>query len=171
MMNERGFTLIEVTVTLLILAVIGGTVTLRLQGPTGNARLKDAVGRVGMFDSLTRLHAREHDVPLRLVVDLGGSELSRTCGDGTEPAGTTLELSGDCTIERLLISDKDISGGSVSITCSRRGLMPSYAMLVCGRTGRQWLLFCGLTGEILETDHEEEIRETLAATAARNDPR
>ena len=124
-----------------------------------------------MFDSLTRRHAREHDRPLRLVVDLGRSELRRISGDGTEPAGTPLELGGDCTIERLLIRDKDISGGSASITCSRRGLTPSYAILVGGRTGKQWLLVCGLTGDILETDDEEEIREVLAATAARNDPR
>ena len=55
--SRRGFTLIELTVVLLIVAILAGVVTLRLQGPLHRAEMRDVIERIAFFDHLTRVHA------------------------------------------------------------------------------------------------------------------
>ena len=63
-------------------------------------------------------------------------------------------------IGRLLIGGQDATGGSASVAVSRRGLTPSYAVLIEGPGGRrQWLLAAGLTGQMVRIDDERQLRD------------
>ncbi|GAF86986.1 unnamed protein product, partial [marine sediment metagenome] len=125
--------------------------------------LADVIGQLTHFDRLARAHAREHDRSLRLVVDLTTGRIRRTDRRGADEACPPLQLPSDYRISRLIVREQDMSYGSVSITCSRLGLTPSYAMLIEGPANqRKWILTAGLTGKHLELDTEREVRNILA---------
>ena len=166
--SRRGFTLIELTVVLLIVAILAGVVTLRLQGPLHRAEMRDVIERIAFFDHLTRVHAREHDRPLRLVVDIVAGDITRNYGDSIEQAGAPFELPRGCEFTKLYVGGDQISAGSTSMICSRRGITPTYALQVEHDTGlRQWILVAGLTGDAVEVSDEdiEAIAKALGPAA------
>ncbi len=167
---RRAFTLVELTVVLLILAIAAAAVTLRVHGPMRRARLDDVIAQVQQYDHLTRQWAREHDRPAQLVVDLSAGRLSRADEAGRATGSKPLELGSDWAITRLRIGREDVSGGQVSVHCSRAGLTPTYAMELTAPGGRRvWLLFAGLTGWAERVDDEAEVQDILAAAAERHD--
>lgn len=153
---------------LLIVAIAAATVTLRVQGPLRRARFAELRGRLAVFDALTRRHAREHDRPVLLLVDLIENRIWRTDEEGSEQLGAVLRLPADVTIRRLWIGQKRITAGSASIACSRGGLTPTYAMCLEDGDGRKLRFFvAGLTGQVLRLDSDEQIEEILAALQPR----
>ncbi len=171
--EAAAFSLIELTVVLLLLGIAAAVVTLRLAGPTARVNMRDAADRIARFDHASRAWAREHDVALRVAVDLGANEIRRTTADGGEDArdlGGPLELPAGWRIGRLLIGGEAAAGESASIAVSRLGLTPSYAMLLEGPGGRrQWVLLTGLGGEMALPDDEGQLRDILAAERPRHD--
>jgi len=166
-MSRKAFSLIEITAVILVLAIVAGSVVLRMAGTVRRARMGDVVGRIEQFDRLARLHAREHDRPLRLVVDMSAGTIKRTDPRGSDEPCGPLVLPDDCRIARLWVKGQAVESGSVSITCSRLGLTPSYALLLEGPAGqRKWLLAAGLSGRFVDPNSDDETRNILAATAA-----
>jgi prepilin-type N-terminal cleavage/methylation domain-containing protein len=162
--GQRAFTLIELAAVLLILAVVAAAVTLRSHVLLGRAEGKDLVERIGQFDHLTRVYARRHDRAVRIVVDLDAGRLRRTDAAETETLGEALVLPEGTRIVRLRVRDQEMYSHSVSITCSRRGLTPTWAMQLEDANGRrQWLLLAGLSGRMVTTDNDDEIHRILAA--------
>ena len=171
-MRREGFSLIEMTIVLLILGIAAGAVALRMHGPMRRAQLADVVDQVTHFDRLARTHAREHDRPLRLVVDLATGRLWRTDERGVQDGFPPLALPERYRIARLVVRNQDVTYGSVSLTCSRRGLTPSYALLLTGPGGQsKWIVVAGLTGQHVEVDSEDAVKKILAATRRRADAR
>jgi len=178
--NRLGFSLIEITLVMLIMAIVAAAVTLRAQGPMQSAKMDEVAAMIGDFDRLTRVYARRHDRPVLLVVDLSTGRLSRTARDGAyssgEDIGEPLELPQGYTIDALMVRRQDIRAGSASIAFGRRGLSATYAILLVGPGGRsqdptqkRWLCVTGLGGQVLEMaeSDEEQLRDLLAATAPR----
>jgi len=170
--KARGFSLVELAVVILVLAIAAGAVTLRLGGPLRAARLRDLTDEIVAFDRLSRTYAREQDQAVRLEVDLACGRFRRTDAHGRETIGREVQLPGGWRIARLLVGREDLGAGAATIRYSRQGLTPTYALLLedPGGTGR-WLLVAGLTGQVLEPNDEEEVRNTLAALQARPDAR
>jgi prepilin-type N-terminal cleavage/methylation domain-containing protein len=165
--RNSAFSLIEITVVILVLAIVAGSVALRMGGTVRRARMGDVVGQVEQFDRLARLHAREHDRPLRLVVDMSAGTIKRTDPRGRDEPCPPLVLPDDCRIARLWIKGQAVESGSVSITCSRLGLTPSYALLLEGPAGqRKRLLAAGLSGRFVEPNSDDETRNILAWATA-----
>lgn len=172
MHRARGFTLIELTAVLLILGVAAAAVTLRMQGPMCNARMKDVIDEIGAFDQLTRTYAREHDRPVRLVVNLSAGRLSRQDEGEAEELGTALELPEGYRIARLRVRGEDLWSGRVSVRCSEWGLTPTYAMRIDGPSGKsRWVVIAGLTGELVRAEDEDELRDIIETTGIRIDAR
>ena len=166
-MRRRAFSLIEITAVILVLAIIAGSVTLRMAATVQRARMEDVVGRIEQFDRLARVHVREHDRPLRLVVNISAGTIRRTDPRGRDEPCPPLVLPDGYRIARLLVKGQAAASGSVSITCSRLGLTPSYALGLEGPAGqRKWLLAAGLSGQFVEPGSEEKTRNILAAAAA-----
>lgn len=166
-MKSKGFSLIELAVVLLIVAVVAAAVTLRTEGPLRRAQMRDITGQIAEFDRLTRVYARQHDQPLRIAVDLATGRISRSDERGSQ-LGTSCKLPPGCKIARLIAPSEDITIGSMAISCSRGGFTPSYAMLIENRGGQQqWLLWAGLTGELVRIDDEEEVKEIFALLGGR----
>ena len=166
--QRRAFSLVEVTVVILIMAIVAAAVTIRIQTPMRHARIEDAAGTIGQFDRMTRLAAREQDRPLRMVLGLPARELKRTDEHGG-PAGMPIALPTGVTVEQLLVRGQAASGTQVAISCSSRGLTPTYAMLVSSGGQRRWIVVAGLTGEVVEVESDQEVRRIIETTASRSD--
>jgi hypothetical protein len=75
------------------------------------------------------------------------------------------------TIQKVLVQGDDVDAGQAAIPCSRRGLTPSYALLLEGRGRKQWVVVAGLSREMICVDHEKEAKDILAATGSGRHPR
>jgi prepilin-type N-terminal cleavage/methylation domain-containing protein len=167
--RTAGFTLVELTVVLLILAIAAGAVVLRVEGPLRRAEMEDVMDRIARFDGNSRVLARRHDRPLRLAVNLATGELSRRSVEDGSECGPPLELPEGYRLARLLIRDREIGVGEASVSINGSALSPTYAVLVEGPNRSLWLLVCGLTGQVVRSDDEKEIRDILEATFLRRD--
>jgi len=170
--NRGGFSLIEMTVVLLILAISAAAVTLRIQGPLHNAQMSDVVERVVEFDLLTRTFARQNDQPVWVCVNLDENRIlrSRKEQDAFKECGQPMTLPEGFSISRLMLRENDCEHGSVTIRFSRRGLGPSYVLRLTGPGDReQWILITGVGGQLVQITNEEEARNILEATKNRPD--
>ncbi len=162
-MRTRAFSMVELAVVLLILSLATAAVVLRVQRPLSRARLRDAIEAIGHYDNTTRAAARSQDRPWLLVIDMAAGRLIRTDPDTGREVSAPLQLPGSTTIEQCRIGDENVRAGEVAIPVSRRGLSVSYAIELECRGRRRWLVAAGLTGEWVEMDDEEQVRETLGA--------
>lgn len=167
-MRPRGFSLIEVTMVVLILAIAAAAVALNVRAPMANVGMRGCIDQVVSFDRLTRAYAREQDRAVRLWVDLGAGELRRTDEEGRDQLGQSLRLPRDYRLTDLRVAGRSAGGGSMALACSAQGLTPTYAVLLEGPGGRkQWLLFAGLSGQAWEAKDEREIEGYFEACQAR----
>ena len=168
-MKQTAFTLVELTVVLLVLAITAGAVALRVAGPMARAKVENIVGRIAQFDRTTRRHCISNDRKVRMVIDLGEGRLQLTDAGGRDLQGQTLVLPKPLKIAQVVLAEDETSSGIVTLSCSTRGLMQSYAMLVEGAGEReQWLMFCGLTGRVVEMDGYDQVVETFRALKVRD---
>ena len=165
-MRGRGFTMIEILAVMVLLGLAAGVVAVNIRGPMRRASLEEVVGRIVDFDGQTRAIARRQGRPLRLRVDLYAGRLARTDAESGEELGAPAVVPGGWRIEKLRVRDEQIGSGTATLSGSRRGLSPSYALLLVGPHGeRRWLLCAGLSGHFTQCESYEEIENILAEAA------
>ncbi len=170
-MRSPAFTLVELAAVILILGIVAGAVALRLNDPLRRAGIEGVLTEFEGFNHLARTAAREQDRPLRMVFDLDAGAVRRTDERGRS-AGTEIALPDGYHLARLVVAGKESYSGRVSVTCSRQGLTPTYAIQVeaPGKV-RTWLLVAGLSGQAMRTSDEDAIRETFEAIQGGRDAR
>ncbi|NQU74915.1 MAG: prepilin-type N-terminal cleavage/methylation domain-containing protein [Planctomycetes bacterium] len=163
-----GFSLIELTVVLLIIAIAAAAVTLRVQQPMRLAQMREVLERMEQFDRLTRTYAREHDKAVWVELDLSTGRLSQMDeSESGRATGQAFKLPKGYTICKLKFPGQDVSAGKAAVVYSRGGLGATYAMLLEDpQRRRRWVLCTGLGGQVLQFDDEREIRDILDAVAA-----
>lgn len=170
--KNKGFSLIEITMVLLILGVAAAAVTLRVEPMLHHAQTEQVVRDIVEFDRLTRTLARRHDQQFRLVLDTSVGELRRLDVTGVESCGRAVRLPDGFAMTKVLLRAQDIGAGTISIPCSRRGFMPTYAVRLDGPGGRrQWILMTALGGQevMIDDDNDQKLTEILAFTTRRRD--
>ncbi len=166
----RAFTLIELTVVLLVMSIVAAAVTLSVAGPKRLADADDAVAAAAQLDLLARRYAVRHGRAVQLVFDLDAGRLSwrpaARGDDGDEPPpGGACRMPEGYRLGRLVLPGKTIQAGQTAIWCSDRGATPSYAVRVDGFGESRWLLLAGMSGQASEIEDEKEIIETFALLA------
>ena len=78
MRKRPGFTLVETTLVLAILAMLAAAVTLQVRGPLGQCRMSDLADRLAQYDYLTRQQAIESG---RLITGMSSSLFKKTYGE------------------------------------------------------------------------------------------
>jgi len=170
--NNKGFSLIEITMVLLIMGVAAAAVTLRVEPMLRHERMEQVVRDIVDFDRLTRALARRHDQQLRLVLDTSVGELRRLDVTGAESRGRAVRLPDNYAITKVLVRSQDVGSGTISIPCSHRGFMPTYAVRLDSPGGRrQWILLTALGGQevLIDDNNADKIRDILAFTTRRRD--
>ena len=168
-MNRKGFTLVELSMVLLVLGIAAAAVALRVQRPLMAANLSDITGSLVDFDRTTRAASRSQDRPLRMVMNLSHGTVTRADAAGKPIDGSAVSLPQGYRLARLLVHDKDFREGETTIACSRAGCSPTYAILVqTPANTQQWLVFAGLTGQTIQVANDDEAKQILAATLGGN---
>src|SRR5580704_8263455 len=75
--HNHAFTLIELMITVLLLALLTSGVALSFNGSFKASRAQDALEELRSFDASTRLFATRFDRPMRQNFDLSANTLSR----------------------------------------------------------------------------------------------
>ena len=169
---RRGFSLIELTVVLLILALVSASVAVAVREPLHRVGLRGALDDLAEFDHLTRTYAREQDRPVVLVFDLDAGVIRRMDETGRTELGLALRLPADYRIVRLRAGEDDWRSGQTVLAVSALGLTPTYAVLVTGPGPRaQWMALAGLSGQLLEPKNDAEVDNLFKARQMRPDAR
>jgi type II secretory pathway pseudopilin PulG len=169
--RRSAFTLVELTATLLLAALLATAVAASLKGVRRGAALDDAVSAWKAYDEAARAGARATGRPTRLRVDVDAGRVARVDDADGSPRGSPLDLPPGpegVRVERVMTAADDpgvgrgASAGTIEVPVSARGLGPSYAVLLAGPGGRrQWLVFAGLTGEPRTVSDERDVVETF----------
>jgi prepilin-type N-terminal cleavage/methylation domain-containing protein len=156
----RGFTLIETMLAVLLLALLASAAALSFSRPIAAARLDDAVELVHVFDANTRIAARNGHGS-RLTLNLATNTLERR--DGAERAEATFAtpLPTGCRIAAVRIGPDSVKQGEVDLDVSALGLSRSYAVQLAGPTEDRWLVFAGLSGEMVTVADESTVSNML----------
>jgi len=158
----RGFTLLEMTAVLMVMALVAAAVTLSLAATQRRASAADAVEDLVRFDQLARCFARRQGRPVRLAVDLRANRLLRAdAAGGQEGHETACPLGASFTLGEAVLAGRRIAEGRTALWVSDRGYSPTYALRLDGPSLRRWILFAGPTGQVSVLDDEKEFRETL----------
>ncbi len=156
-------------VVIALAALLATVVIVSLAGSYRAARTEDVAGQIAMYDRLAREHARRFGLAGRLVFDLGRGTVTRAAvegGDAPASDGAALHLPAAVRLTRIMTTGGAASSGEVSISCSRGGQTPSYALCLTGAKAQEyWVITAGLTGKTLRARDEREARDIFAAIA------
>ncbi len=169
-MTRRGFTLIELSIVLVILGIASGAVALRMHSPLQRAQSKEVLSAIVQFDRTTRSYARMQDEPVLLIIGSRGNRLLRTTPDKKKNLSGKFELPHKWQIIRTLVGSKATSGMTGEIRISRQGYSDSYAICLKDKKNRRtWMIVTGLTGAIIFCDNEIQAKNILVAKFEGND--
>lgn len=166
-----GFTLIEMMVVIVLLALLVSMATFQLRGPLQDATYTGNIERLQFLDQQVRAHAQRFGQQSELIIDLdtGGLASSGTSDASTENA-LRFTPRGGTKIEGVLLADGSIHSGTAKIRISDRGQSATYALQLRSPAGQQeWLLFVGLTGQSLRLKDENEIDQLSRLLSASGD--
>ena len=164
-----AFTLLEMLVTLALMALLATVVTISLAGPWRAARAQDAADELLHYDRGTREWCRRFAIQGAIVFDLDRATVRRAAepreggsGPGAQPA--KLHLPGAFRIARVVSRGRSHAAGEAVLQCSARGQTPSYAVLLSGPGGQQqWVVVAGLTGKAMTAGDEREVEAIFDA--------
>lgn len=170
--RRRAFTLVELTATLVLAALLAAAVAVSLKGLRRGAAVDDVASAWRAYDEAARAQARASGKPIRLSVDLDANRVRRLDDETAAPLGWALEWPGGpegVRVDRLLTPSDDPAagarGGMFELPISARGYGPAYAVRLAGPGGRtRWLMFAGLTGQPRTPADEREVVEAFRLT-------
>ena len=164
--KRQGFTLIEIMMAVLLMALLTGAAALSFSEPLRSARSKDAVELVRFFDETSRQAARRFGKPVRLTFDLSTGKIARWVGEQRQYEAT---LPHSCRIRQVRTAAQRVAEGEMEIDCSARGVTRTYGVHLSGSRFDTWLLVSGFSGEVSLIKNEAQLDAIFAATATRRE--
>ncbi len=152
--KQHGFSLVELTAVMALLAVLAAAATLQYQSVLARSRMKDALGRIEHLDRQARAYAARRSESLVLGLDLSAGRLWCQDASGQDlPWG--VDLPENLRLAQAVLASGAASTGSASIPVSPQGITRSYALCLEAKDGRrQWVAVAGLTGQIWHPEQE-----------------
>lgn len=169
--RREAFTLIEILVVLLLLAVLAGISVVSLGGTVRSAQIQDLTRQIIQCDHLLRQQARQVGRPLQLTFDLEAGRIARV-DSAISAQAAPFVLPTPAKLERVVIAadNADESLAMPTLRCSAQGRTASYAVLVTvSPDDHLWLLMAGLSGEARTFTDASHVQDILALLAKRND--
>ena len=164
--RRSAFTLIEIMMAVLLMALLASAAALSFSEPLRAARAKDAIEMVRFFDETSRQTARRFGRPVRISFNLSGNKISRYIG---EQMSYETSLPHGCRIRQVRTAARRDAEGEIEIPCSPRGITRTYGVHLTGTGVDTWMLIAGLTGEVSLIKDEAQLDAIFAATATRRE--
>jgi prepilin-type N-terminal cleavage/methylation domain-containing protein len=152
-MPRSGYTLLELMVVLVLLALVAGGVLVSVKEPLRRARGNLAIDEWKAIDSQLREQAIRTQRPVWLVAHPRRHAIERVATDRQGRANSQrLPLSGTWT--SVATSARQEGDGTVKIPFWPNGQSSTYAVEIPDQRGRpQWLALAGVTGQpVVMTD-------------------
>lgn len=163
--RRTGFTLIEVMLAVLLMALLASAVALSFSGPLQRARAEDAQQTLRSFDAAARQMATRWGRPVRVVFDVSAGTLSRREGQSLQEPRSRIALPSGYRVDEIRVEGRGYSDGEAVIDYSALGLSRSYAAHLSGPGLDRWLLFAGLSGEMTQAQDESAVESILGNVA------
>jgi prepilin-type N-terminal cleavage/methylation domain-containing protein len=157
--DSLGFTLIEVMLAVVLLALLSGAAALSFVRPIRSARAQQTMRMLQRADAMAREEAIRFGRPVQIRFDLNRQTLTR--------AGAVTPIPG---VRAIRIGDQSFLDGQVTIDVSPMGLSASYAVQLAGVEQDRWIVLAGLSGETITTKNESQVVQLLSHSS-RHDAR
>ena len=161
--SHSGFTLIEVMIVVVIMAMLAASVRFSFRRPMQHAAQSDAIELMHHFDSYARISANRFNRATQLVFDLENQSMTRIENDAEV---STLRLPSAIHLTELRTAHHRISDSRHVVNLSPPGVGPTYAVHLEGADFDRWLLFAGMTGEMSTAYHEQQLDSIFTTLAA-----
>jgi prepilin-type N-terminal cleavage/methylation domain-containing protein len=166
---KKGFTLIEVMLAVLLLALLASAAAMSFSQPLRAARSQDALDQLRSFDAAARRAAVSSGRNVRMIFDLSSDTLVRRDGVdlGTLRVQMTLPLG--YRVDQVRIGGHTMSSGENAVDVSSLGLTRTYALRLGGPSLDQWVLFAGMSGQTTTAQDEATLDSIFDPITPRHD--
>ncbi|QDT08811.1 prepilin-type N-terminal cleavage/methylation domain-containing protein [Planctomycetes bacterium K23_9] len=157
--SRNGFTLIEMVVVVLLLAVISGVGFLSVRSTLAQASLQHVVSQIIALDAQERAAARSNPAGGRMQV-LSDHELR------CRLSNRSVRIAGDLSISRLLRLTPSATLQDVAeISFFLSGNSPTYAVEITdAKDVRSWVVVLGTSGQAFPVASEVELLAMVSAS-------
>ena len=156
MTRTRGFSLIELTVVLVIMSLLTGVASVSVARRMRHARQADVIDATVRLDAEARLYAIDHKQRCVLSWSQYDNELQVVAADDADHIALRCTAPDGWIVSLLRpAGDEEVE----SVTFGEDGRTPTYAVEFRLPDGSyQRLLFAGVTGEVKRCDEQEDYR-------------
>jgi len=159
-MTRRGFSLIELIVVIVLLAIVAATASLSLRGYVQRHRLARAAETLGRFDLALRAEARRKRA---IVTGMIEPRRGRLTVQATEPY-RTFDLPASVRVGTVRVGQVMSSSRRRQIAVNPIGDSPSYAIEVVSGSTSRWVFFSGGCGQQVNDLDRDQIAALLGAS-------
>jgi prepilin-type N-terminal cleavage/methylation domain-containing protein len=155
---NRGYTLLEIIVVLVILALAVSLVTVNYREPVNNARLKHAFETVSRLDQRVRHWCKTNDTPARIRVDLDRGVFVAEKENGTPLPIPEAGIPNGMKLKELRIMGRNRFGRDTMILYTSHGTTRCWAFSVAYSGNRERYQFIiGATGQAVPFDDADAL--------------
>lgn len=157
--SDSGFTLLELIVVVVIIALLSSLVIVSLSGTLGQYELGLAAESIERFDARARREARRDNAPVMALIERGGSRIQI---QSRKDRHSSVRLPGKVIVKQVRIRRRVIAGRQLELQYSAAGTSPTFAIEIERGNVTRWLLVLGMSGQVVALDREEQVDEILS---------
>jgi prepilin-type N-terminal cleavage/methylation domain-containing protein len=158
-MKHSAFTLLEMTITLTILAMAVSLVVVNYREPVNHARLDNALEQIDLLDRRIRHWTKTNNIPVQMKVDLDRGILTAVQERGDRLSIPEVKIPDGMKLKELRIIGERRFGRDTVIRYTSQGIAPCWAYSVVYSGNREaYRLMIGATGQSLTVADEEELK-------------
>lgn len=170
MRQSAGFTILELSVVLALMALMAGVVAISTNGRLRGAHQEQAIQAIQSLDHRARHQARTGSGRVTLAIDTRNGEVNvcdqresrETIVDSYRPP-EGLEI----VNAWVLLNGRRVEHTTLSIPFDTRGISPTYGFTIRGEDAEgdsttTCLLIAGVSGQVTEFDDEDEVLDILS---------
>ena len=156
--KKNGFTLLEMTVVLAILALAASLVAVNYREPVNNARLEHAFETIKRLDQRVRQWCKANNVPARITVDLDRGIFAAATESGTPLSIPEAKIPDGMKLKELRMMGENRFGRDTIIPYTSKGTAPCWAYSITYSGNREKYQFIiGATGQSIPFDNEDAL--------------